>query len=322
MSGEKFNKDFGRRNFLKLSGMLLALPFINSCKPGIPPTNFPVRMTGAGSKKGHLLRENNFPTVSHTENLNTLIVGGGISGLSAARWLKKNNFNDFKLFELDTSVGGNSKGGENKISEYPFAAHYLPLPNENFKELIDFLSEHQIVTGFDAQGLPIYNEDYICFEPQERLFYRGVWQDGLPPKTGLSELEKMELSRFLKITESFKTKIGTDKRPAFTIPLELSSTDEEWMQLDKITIAEYLKKEKYTSDFIYWYINYCCKDDFGTSLENTSAWAAFHYFSSRKGKAANASSFDVLAWPEGNHFLAKKLESNLKEHIFTKSPAR
>ncbi|MCW3084007.1 MAG: dependent oxidoreductase [Bacteroidetes bacterium] len=317
MSGEKFNSGMNRRSFLKMSGLLLAIPYLNACNPFSAKPAFQTRITGTNSKTGHLLRENKFPQPLRTEQLNTLIVGGGISGLSAARWLKRNNFNDFKLVELDTEIGGNSKGGKNAISEYPFAAHYLPIPNENFCELIDFLSDHKIITGFDDAGLPLYDEYYICFEPQERLFYRGIWQDGLPPKQGLNEEEKKELIRFLTYTESFKNKIGTDGLPAFTIPLELSSKDEEFMKLDSMTIAEYLKQENYTTVFLLWYVNYCCKDDFGSTIENTSAWAAFHYFSSRNGKAGNASNFDLLAWPEGNHFLTKKLMSEVQSHLYT-----
>ncbi|HEY0030938.1 MAG TPA: NAD(P)-binding protein, partial [Bacteroidia bacterium] len=317
MSGEKSNNAMNRRTFLKLGGLLLSVPYLNSCNPFTKEEKYKARIAGANSKTGHLLRDNKFPSPVRTETINTLIIGGGISGLSAARWLKKNKFSDFKLLELDNSVGGNSKGGKNEITAYPFAAHYLPIPNEKFTELIDLLSEHKVITGFDAQGLPIYNEYYICFEPQERLFYRGIWQDGLPPKAGMSELEKEELIRFLKLTEEFKSKTGNDNLPAFTIPLESSSMDETFMELDNITVAEYLKRENFHSDFLLWYLNYCCKDDFGTSIENTSAWALFHYFSSRSGKASNASSFDILAWPEGNHFLTKKLASGLSEHLNT-----
>ncbi len=317
MSGEKFNKFTNRRNFLKLSGLFLSLPLLNACRFFKTKNNFAVKIAGANSKTGHLLRENKFPVPVKTINENTIIVGGGISGLSAARWLKKNNFHDFKLFELDSKIGGNSKSGENRISKYPFAAHYLPIPNENFSELIDFLHDHKIISGFDTNGLPYYDDYFICFEPQERFFYRGIWQDGLPPKSGLSEIEIKEINRFTEITESYKNKIGTDNKPAFTIPLELSSTDSEFLSLDKITIAEFLRNNEFKSDFLIWYLNYCCKDDFGSTIENTSAWAAIHYFASRNGKAANALSSDVLVWPEGNQFLLAKLEKNISNHIKT-----
>lgn len=304
-----------RRTFIKLGGLLVTVPYLNACNSSEKKFNFQTTIAGANAKTGHLLRENKFPEPSNTEQLHTLIVGGGISGLSAARWLKKNNFTDFKLVELDSQIGGNAKGGKNQITEYPFAAHYLPVANEKFTELIEFLSESDVITGFDTNGLPVYNEYYICSEPQERLFYRGIWQDGLPPKQGLSEDDKKEITRFLQLTESLKNKTGSDQRPAFTIPLEHSSTDEEFTKLDDITIAEYLKKENYKTDFLIWYLNYCCKDDFGTSLENTSAWAALHYFCCRNGKASNAFSYDLLTWPEGNNFLTKKLATDIEPHL-------
>lgn len=314
MSGEESNKLINRRTFIKLAGIAIAFP---ACSFVHNKNSFPTIIAGANSQTGHLLRENKFPEPSRTEKISLAIVGGGVSGLSASRWLKKNGFDDFKLFELDTAAGGNSKSGKNEVSSYPFAAHYLPIPNENFKELIDFLSEHNVITGFDEKNLPIYNEYYICFEPEERLFYRGIWQDGLPPKTGLNENEISELSRFFKQAEIYKNAIGKDNLPAFAIPLEFSSKDDEFMQLDYMTFEEYLKKERYTSSFLLWYLNYCCKDDYGTSIVHTSAWAAFHYFACRSGKASNAESSDVLTWPEGNNFLVKKLTSQIESHVHT-----
>lgn len=314
MSGEESNKFISRRTFVKLAGIAMALPACN-----FTPTKTPFNTTiaGANSKTGHLLRENKFPEPARTETLSVAIVGGGVSGLSAARWFKKNGFEDFKLFELDTATGGNSKSAKNDVTSYPFAAHYLPIPNESFKELIEFLSEHNVITGFDKNKLPIYNDYYICFEPEERIFYRGIWQEGLPPKTGLIDSEKDELARFFKQIEVYKIAIGKDNFPAFTIPLEFSSKDDEFMKLDSITLEQYLKNENYKSPFLFWYLNYCCKDDYGTSINQTSAWAAFHYFACRSGKAANADSSDILTWSEGNNFLVKKLESEIQQHVHT-----
>ncbi len=266
------------------------------------------------------MREGKFPEASKTVSIDTLIVGGGISGLSAARYFKKNNYNDFLLIELDNKLGGNSKGSQNSISEFPLGAHYLPIPSNSFKDLIDFLYQQNIITGFDPNGAPIYNEYYLCFEPQERLFYRGVWAEGLPSKEQLNDLDAKELDRFMSAIESFKNKIGSDGKPSFCIPLELSSQDPEFLALDDTTIQEYLTKEKYSGDFIYWYLNYCCKDDFGTSIKNVSAWAGLHYFAARNVKS-NSHSGDVLTWPEGNYFLVKCLEKECKDKILSNSLA-
>jgi len=62
-------------------------------------------------------------------------------------------------------------------------------------------------------------------------------------------------------------------------------------------------------------LNYCCKDDYGSTLENTSAYAGLHYFCARRAKAANAESSAVLTWPEGNSFLVNKLALSLKTKL-------
>ena len=69
--------------------------------------NFPnfgvaVNMATAGTEEGDSLEEKDEP-----ENYSQFIViGGGISGLSAASHLSKNGFNDFKLLEARNRLGG------------------------------------------------------------------------------------------------------------------------------------------------------------------------------------------------------------------------
>ncbi len=57
-----------------------------------------------------------------------MIVGGGIAGLSAAWRLHKKGFTDFVFLEMNDQAGGNSRWGENEITAYPWAAHYVPVP--------------------------------------------------------------------------------------------------------------------------------------------------------------------------------------------------
>ena len=120
------------------------------------------------------------------------------------------------------------------------------------------------------------------------MFFNGIWHEGIPPKSGLSAEEKSVLNRFLKSLNQYKNEIGSDSKPAFALPIEFSSEDNRFLQFDKISIQDYLKQEGYKTEFLFWYINYCCKDDFGTDMKNLSAWAGLHYFASRNGKSANA----------------------------------
>src|SRR5207248_1468940 len=59
-----------------------------------------------------------------------------------------------------------------------------------------------------------------------------------------------------------------------------------------------------------WYVDYCCRDDYGCTLETTSAWAAIHYFTAR-----GVEDPEVLTWPEGNGWLAKRLAARFPDRI-------
>ncbi len=48
-----------------------------------------------------------------------------------------------------------------------------------------------------------------------------------------------------------------------------------------------------------------CRDDFGATLAQTSAWAGIHYFAARLGDSGHAA--DFLTWPEGNGRLVSRL---------------
>lgn len=270
--------------------------------------NIPGEILGAKSKTGHLLRDYKFPEPVEVRNEKIVIVGGGISGLSAARWLKRKGYQDFVMLELSDITGGNAVSGENEVSRYPWGAHYIPVPDIEMKELLQFLEECGTITGYDNAGLPMYNEYHLCADPEERLYINGMWQDGLVPHFGVPENERQQITRFFDLVNQFKQAVGKDRKPAFAIPASRCSMDEEFLSFDKISFSDYLQQQNFTSAYLLWYLNYCMRDDFGTTSVNTSAWAGIHYFASRKGTAANAGHSDVITWPEGNAFLAGKLK--------------
>ena len=103
--------------------------------------------------------------------------------------------------------------------------------------------------------------------------------------------------------ENYKKQKGRDGKKVFAIPLDKSSQDKKWLELDEISMISWMKQLGFTSESVAWYIDYCCRDDFGTSAKETSTWAGIHYFAARCGKAANSDSQDVLTWPEGNAWL-------------------
>ncbi|WP_157603327.1 NAD(P)-binding protein [Spirosoma telluris] len=248
-----------------------------------------------------------------------LIIGGGVSGLSARRWLQRLGVQDVLLVEMDAHTGGNAACGQNAVSAYPFGAHYLPVPDLRSEELLQFLRESDVITGDDANKRPIYNDYFLCHDPEERLFINGYWQEGLVPETGVPDSDKQQISRFFQLVERYKLAKGSDGLDVFAIPLDRSSTDAQFRQLDTSSFASYLDKEGFTSPYLRWYLTYCCRDDYGATLETTSAWAGIHYFASRKGQAANAGAASVLTWPQGNGFLVdqlrKQANSPIRQHL-------
>ncbi|MFY7899747.1 MAG: NAD(P)-binding protein [Chitinophagaceae bacterium] len=302
-----------RRRFLQLSATIAGItPILKSCNNR---KIIPGKIVGASAAIGHILR-NGKPQQTPISSIEkqVVIIGGGISGLSAARWLYKSGIKDFVLLDLDKQMGGNAACGTNETSAFSWGAHYITIPNNSLQEYLDFLQECNVINGFNEKGLPIINEYYLCHDPQERLYIHGTWQDGLIPNIGLKDADKQELLAFLALMESYKTIRGNDGKEAFAIPIDNSSNDKTYTILDTITMKEWLLQKNFNSEYVHWYVNYCTKDDFGTNYNIISAWVGIHYFAARKGIAANASSHDVITWPSGNAWLVNELK---KKHANT-----
>ena len=269
------------------------------------------------SEVGHRLR---IPWVeseydfSHTEKIS--ILGAGIAGLSCGYFLSKQQSKSFSIYDLGTNSGGNSDYFESDLSRASWGAHYLPVPSAENIPLIQFLKDHKIIVG-ENQGLPIYDEEYLCHDPQERLLIRGGWQNSLLPDYGLSGVEKDELKRFHDFTKKLKRAKGSDGQWVFDIPVEHSSRDEEYLVLDQESFYDFLIKNNFKSEALHWLCNYSCLDDFGTNHRKTSAWAGLHYFCSRRPDISGADEESILVWPEGNGFLKDKLEKSLAQPVKT-----
>jgi cation diffusion facilitator CzcD-associated flavoprotein CzcO len=65
-----------------------------------------------------------------TRRVHTLIAGGGVAGLAAARALRQRGMDDFALLEMEDLAGGNSRSGQVSGIACPLGAHYLPLPGD------------------------------------------------------------------------------------------------------------------------------------------------------------------------------------------------
>ena len=267
--------------------------------------------------RGHRLRDRDFPPPDGLRRVNTLIIGGGISGLAAAWQLSRAGQSDFLVLEMDDTPGGNSRAGQSSVSAYPWGAHYLPLPGPEAELVRSLLAELGVLQGDSGSERPLYDEQYLCAAPQERLFRHGLWEEGLLAQRGIDREERDEQQRFQAQMAAFKRLRGGDGRRVFAIPMALASRDPVYLALDRLSFKQWLLAENYRSPTVHWLANYACRDDYGTHYAQTSAWAGLHYFACRNGMAANAAPDCVLTRPDGNAWLMRGLLRHAEGRIET-----
>jgi len=287
-----------RREFLAATSAAAALAACGAkAQPPLPPG----ALTGASEALGHRLRKPDFPAPAETRRTTVAIVGGGIGGLSAAWKLSRSGCDDFLLLEMESEAGGNSRSGRNEVSAHPLGAHYLPLPPREARATRQLLAELGVLQGDPDAAHPVYDEKYLCHAPHERLYTNGYWQDGLWPTLGVPKTERAQYVRFQEYVAGLRQLRDAAGRRAFALPLALSSRDPKFLALDRVTLRDWLLREGYTAPGLYWLTDYACRDDYGTSAAQTSAWAGLHYFACRDGEG------QVLTAPEGNAWLARGL---------------
>ncbi|MBO9650693.1 MAG: FAD-dependent oxidoreductase [Variovorax sp.] len=272
--------------------------------------------TGVDVARGHALRDGalqagNPPDV--TRRTRVVIAGGGIAGLAAARALRLAGIGDFVLLELEDSAGGNSRGGAVNGVACPLGAHYLPVPGDHAREVQDLLEEFGLRRR--VAGRWEYDERHLCHSPQERLYFRGEWQDGLLPVQGVGEATLAQYRLFSQRVEALR------REARFVIPTLRAQTAPLLLSLDALAFEAWLDREGFTDAHLRWYLDYCCRDDYGAGMAHVSAWAGLHYFASRHGFHApgddNAERDAVLTWPEGNAWLMRRLADPLGERLRT-----
>ena len=281
---------------------------------------------GADAERGHLLRSGwpatksgRPPEVAATRRVGAIVVGAGIAGLGAARALLRAGVDECHVLELEDSAGGNSRGHAMAGMRCPLGAHYLPLPGANASEVIELLEELGVRRS--VAGRAVYDERMLCHSPQERLFIDGGWHDGLlPPVEALPAAERATTLAAYRAFGAAVAAAGDDG--AFAIPTARSRWSDALAALDRMTFAAWLDAHGLAAPALRWYLDYCCRDDYGAGSAEVSAWAGLHYFASRHGFHAPGDETrggegdeGVLTWPEGNAWLAERLAAPLGERL-------
>ena len=231
-----------------------------------------------------------------------VIVGGGIAGLSAAWWMRRLGFGDYVLLELERSVGGNSRSGANEVTRYPWGAHYVPIPDRRIPLVHDLFEELGVLRNGRWDGR------HLSREPLGRLFVDGEWVPGIEPGDLSPQPERDQFDRFWDRMDYFR------QGGEFTIPIRPPANTRG---LDRISMKAWMIAEGFYDRRLRWYVDYACRDDYGCSYGQASAWAGIHYFAARPEQDEG-----FLTWPEGNAWIVDRLRETLVERIRTGTPVR
>lgn len=254
-----------------------------------------VTVNRLGLPLGHALRDKTIPLhPSQTYDCNTLIVGGGAAALNAAWWLHKHGQRDFLLLDGMERNGNAAAYTFSGSLNAPTGAHYLPQPSSESVFVRELLLDLGLL-HINERGGVVYSESDLVHAPDERLFRKGIWQDGLM-------VDDVEGQRFLQLIQRIQHQRGSDGKKMFAMPIVESSYDKTWRQLDTQTFAQWLAAQGYTSPDLLAYLDYCCRDDYGQGIAQVSAFAGLHYFAARGNENAA-----VLTWSDGLNHLVEKM---------------
>jgi monoamine oxidase len=267
---------------------------------------------GAGPQLGHLLREPGLPPPTARERVEVAIVGAGVAGLAAAWHLARGGVRDLVVLDLENTPGGNARAGVSPATAYPWGAHYLPLPSPAARGVRALLHELGVVESFDRAGRPVYDERHLCHAPQERLFMHGRWHEGVFPAAGATAEDRAQHDAFLALMERYRRWRDAHGRRAFATP-RAAGAPGAFAELDRLSMDAFLAARGFTSPRLRWWVEYACRDDYGTDLASTSAWAGVHYYAARDADPEYGEV--VLTWPEGNGWLTRRLAEPVAEQL-------
>jgi len=272
---------------------------------------------GASFARGHRLRGPR-PAAADgpAKRADVIVIGSGIAGLACARALARAGIDDVALLELEDSAGGNARSHAMSGHGCPLGAHYLPVPSADDEPIYALCEDLGLVR--QESGREVWDERHLCHSLQERLYFQGEWIEGLLPPAQ-SETTRRHYRHFASLVEQAQKDYG------FAIPTHRAPWTDAHTRLDAVPFAAWLDYHGLGDPQLRWYLDYCCRDDYGAPAAQVSAWAGLHYFASRHGFHPPGDPTDkgkdeaepVLTWPEGNGWIAAQLANALTGRIHT-----
>lgn len=280
-----------RRDFIKYGSAGLSLPFwLQSCQ--FSRANFPIYLQ-SDHATGHLIFQSDAWPVKRKITTGTVIVGGGLAGVTAAYQLRDQ---DFQLFELSHELGGTSGATTYNGIRFSQGAHYdLAYPEEYGSEVLKLLEELNIVRyepwkkswGFVDQQhvIPAYREQR-CFTGKgirKEVIERGPLKD-----------------QFVALVKSYTGKLN--------LPTRLIANDLRY--LNDTTFADLVAQEISNDRAFKHQLDYHMKDDYGGTSDQVSALAGLAYFACRR---YYTESVDLFSPPNGNDYFVQRISDPISK---------
>lgn len=231
---------------------------------------------------GYLAQKGGEPKV--TENLDVVIVGGGIAGLSSAYYLRDKKI---ALLEQDRRLGGNSKGELYKDVCYSIGAAYLcePAPDSAESWLLNDLNI------FDKARRESSAETSVFFN---RNFRSPFWKGASDP-SAVKDFKKFH-NRLIEIYNEADFDYGS----SFASEHD-DLTAEEWLYKEfgdiHPHITEYMQ--------LYGWSSFC------GSIDELSAFQFLGFIGAETGP--------LMAFPGGNSYIAHKMAQKIRKAAGDKS---
>lgn len=281
-----------RRSFIKLSALSSTIPVIlQSCDwADDQQYSFEIEVS-SDMNVGHLLMKSREFEHGEQVSIETLIVGGGIAGLSAAYQLAGR---DFLLCELSDQLGGTS--GRNKFNNLQFAqgAHYdLAYPEYYGSKVLDMLSSLNIIRHQPwKSNWSFRDEQYIIpYRLRNQCFENGQYR-----KDVLREGEVKEA--FVKLILPYEQHM--------TLPS--TQINHQFHHLSKVTFKQFLESNIPMNKEFLRGLDYHMLDDYGGTVSQVSALAGIHYFVCRPYYNEVV---ELFSPPQGNYYFINKLADSL-----------